>query len=502
MNLEPIATSSRSETYVRRNLFELPDVVSGYPPSTERSEFAPNHEAIVLTGSHTEDGNRTRRPNLPAVALERLRQFEIELSQVLEGEGERPSRPARPSLNTLSNSEQPSWVVLNSPVSPLRQNLPRRSLLESQVIRRRELSEDSSTFHGRHVAAREAAASSNSTELPRRFERDLEIFRSLTRQRRSEPVNSSENTPRTEIDRNTRSLDVNVLRGTQLTTSPTAIRGLVNFNNFRNRRPLRTDSRQPSTPSSGSQMADRLSLLSNLSVQNLSTPTSVASRERPLLFEEPSSYVNSPIEEDESRSYSVRRRINAQGDEVVHNITLDLEEDPTTWSLPVRERAQINSTVRTTRRLARPNYQRDAVPAVIPSSDRVRRNWAVLDPDGDILPWDEDEELDGARRGNQAPSLLVPLSRSSFFLDEDIDESPRVRINSRDIDDYAVADAAIDHIIECQCRNRLVIEPFGSDVPLCVDPLPMPLEKMIPSRKVPSSEGIPVDSKFAVLAGR
>ena len=420
----------------------------------------------MLTG---EDAGRTRRAGILPGVMERLRQIELS---------------ADTERRTLLNSAP---TVLNSPVSPPRQNaLSRRVLLESQSTRRRDLLEESSTFLGRHVAAREAAGS-NSNELYRRFERRLETFRSLARQRLSEPV--AESNHRTENDRSAHSLDVNVLRGAQLSASPTSIRGAVNFNSFRTRRPLRTDSRQPSTPSSGSQMADRLSLLSNLSVQNLSTPTAIA---RPLLFDEPSSYVSSPVEEDEPRSYSVRRRTNAQGDEVVHNITLDLEEDEST-----REQTAAMT------RMRRPNYQRSNVPpVVIPSSDRMRRNRGELIVDSDGDEEEEDPEGPSSRRRSQVPGLLVPLTRSSFSPDDDSDELPRVRLSSRDFDYYVVADAAIDNIIECRRRTQPSVESFGSDTPFYVDPLPMPLEKMIPSKDVLSNDGVHVHSQLAILAGR
>jgi hypothetical protein len=86
--------------------------------------------------------------------------------------------------------------------------------------------------------------------------------------------------------------------------------------------------------------SDRLSILSNFSVQNLATPTSAIARDRPLLFEEPLSYSNqrrdsrdiadSPIGSE--RSYFIHRRVNADGDELVHNINLEWDdEDPLSW---------------------------------------------------------------------------------------------------------------------------------------------------------------------------
>ncbi|KAJ7596596.1 hypothetical protein C8J56DRAFT_291507 [Mycena floridula] len=461
--------------------------------------YGPSHDAILLSGaSPAPPSDETidlaaLRTNLPLSTMDRLRQYEQ--SQVFEGEGDRPARQLHQLDTTVSD--------LSSTIR--QQNIARRSILESQLIRRRDLgsSDDGSTFLGRHVAAREAAnssspgsaasSSSSQNRIANRYsaaEREIENFRLLARQRRSEPVRTNRADSEyllalRQAERLTaRSLDINSARGPvtngQMTTSPTTIRGPSNPRTTRLR-----SSRQPSTPSSGSTNLERLSLLSNFSsVQNLSTPTSAA---RPLLFEEPTSYINPPspstrlIDEHESRAYSIRRTINLDGEEVVHNINLDWEDDDSLapWLIPPLP----------------PNLPRSARSNFRGNNDlgsREGRSWARLDLDGNEIPSDEEVELeqqrtlDRLRQRNRA-RILIPLSRNSFAPEYSFDEiSPIVRLNSRE--------------------TRLaasIPEFFGTNVPYKPDPLPMPLAEMLPRcRKTSLPPKSLAVHKNAVLAGR
>ncbi|KAJ7693535.1 hypothetical protein B0H17DRAFT_485841 [Mycena rosella] len=252
-------------------------------------------------------------------------------------------------------------------------------MLETQLARRRELlnSDDPATFIGRRVAAREAAGPSRSSEQQSpshadpllravEMERELIHLRALTQQRRTDPglnarMDRVDAMSRSDIIRAARSLDMESFRAGHRqqpsninTNAPSQHpRPPLNPRRWRAYRAA-AETRQSSNSSQPPASAhphpdrDRLSILSNFSVQNLATPTSAVARDRPLLFEEPLSYAGqrrdsrdiaeSPIGSE--RSYFIHRRVNADGDELVHNINLEWDdEDPLSWLMPsTRER--------------------------------------------------------------------------------------------------------------------------------------------------------------------
>lgn len=282
-----------------------------------------------------------------------------------------------------SNIELPRprrQIQLPSPSSsaePLQQPaIPRRSMLETQLARRRELynSDDPATFIGRRVAAREAAGPSRAVDPPPQppmdpilraveMERELIHLRALSQQRRTDPGMASASRAadamsRSEIIRAARSLDMESFRAghrqqpsTINTNMPVHPRPPQNPRRWRAYRAA-AETRQNSNtqpPASSHPDRDRLSILSNFSVQNLGTPTSAIVGNRPLLFEEPLSYtgqrrdsrdiVESPVGSE--RSYFIHRRVNADGDELVHNINLEWDdEDPLSWLMSARERGE------------------------------------------------------------------------------------------------------------------------------------------------------------------
>jgi hypothetical protein len=94
--------------------------------------------------------------------------------------------------------------------------------------------------------------------------------------------------------------------------------------------------------------SERLSFLSNFAVQNSPTPSNNVPN-RPLIFDEPSSYVSPELNDPSSeprrhsvsesafqgRNYVVHRTYNRDGEELVHNITIDWgDRDPLSWLMP------------------------------------------------------------------------------------------------------------------------------------------------------------------------
>jgi hypothetical protein len=260
----------------------------------------------------------------------------------------------------------------------------------------------------------------------------------------------------------------------------------------------------------------RLSALSNFSTfDNLGSPSTPHSRERPILFDEPYSYVQpSPrlrrSSEDlgttvgDNRSYLIRRMLDADGDELVHNINLGSwdEDDPSAWlmpdpSLPTPRRVRGNV------HLQRSDYPTSQPPPQIP---RRRRGWARLDPDGNEIPTDEEEEIERTRSQFRVRALhnarssshiqpdvttLMPVTRTSILHEPGDEEVARVRINAQDSTRYtpSVADrsrrpggVSSGHRPTNSTAETVVLHSphlFGSSLPFLVDPLPMPLDDMI-----------------------
>lgn len=422
---------------VRRSLLELSDAIPtrDWENRVEGdSELRPRHDAIMLTGSMFDDSGESSdepfeverlRGALPAMEgrdLERQSdsaRSSLYLDFVRENDmSDVPSRYSRLPLAPLGSISEsttpppapaPPPLILNSPISPPR--LPRRSLLESGLLRRRELSDDPSTTTGRRVAALEAAGSSNYAEspvamsgsdelltLPLSAERDFEHLRSIVRQRRSDPGVSArvdlllENIRRTNADRPTRSLDTpNAPRnGSQNTSNPTP-RTSYGSRRFRYSRP--TSMQSPVSSSS-----DRLSLLSNFSIQNLPTPTSSILSHPPLLFDEPLSYVQpsdpnfqsrsaldrdgSTAEDQERRGYYISRRLNSEGQEHVHNVQVDWPDDAMAWLMPTRDRLLQDQSAQSRIHTRRPRDGTITGPRVTtsppPEPTAHRRHWGEL----------------------------------------------------------------------------------------------------------------------------
>lgn len=309
---------------VRLSLIQLQESYNSFASRFPDQVIGPNHDAIVLTGDSTSE-----EPQSPAGQLS---QYEIDFETATSS-----NAPARSGWDTYfpdsfttgptdplaTRNSVASSISLNSPVSPHRSLPSRRSLFDANSSQRRE-SDDPSTSLGRQVAARQSNQSSPSqNSLPadivaqqqylreaQQTVRELErISNEYQRRLGSMPelpplqeLSSME--PILEYPRPTpaeilsrRSLDANVLQATNQTvqssqTNSSLMPPRLTSNGRRWPRLSRADIRQGSiqSPSSSRSDATRLSMLSNFSINNMSTPSSAVNRDRPLLFDEPMSY--------------------------------------------------------------------------------------------------------------------------------------------------------------------------------------------------------------------
>jgi hypothetical protein len=262
----------------------------------------------------------------------------------------------------------------------------------------------------------------------------------------------------------------------------------------------------------------------------------------------------------ESRSYRVRRRLNADGDELMHTLDMDpgsanLQDPP--WDMPSRRRlpALILPLGDLEETLVADNAQRslggstvridDATPHPLPTAvgRRIptrRRAWGLwnilliyiivlifpalarLDADGNEIPTDEEDALERARAQVRVREQSFS-SQNLFQMVRDrlsAAERPNEEIDSSSTTQPSVP-GAIDENSVPQTRVRINSpEAMETDSsfdqsdflttqrfsPYHVNPLPMPLEDMVvsyskPQPRVYSAEIVQV-SRFAHLAGR
>ncbi|KAG6919543.1 hypothetical protein DXG01_004206 [Tephrocybe rancida] len=443
-----------------------------------------------------------------------------------------PLRTSVQTRNTPSSSNHP--VIPHPPYPQVY-----RSQLDSRFSRRREsLADDASTSLGRRIAAREAAGATgstpvspayshflsryegNSAQLLAALEREFEQFRQPSlpqsppvRPRTEFTRTASTNAPvapngpraadirRQIITQNLQDLEASRANNSSLVPQPESLRRRLTGSIF------------PSRSSTMSTQSERLSLLSNLSsIQNLPTPLSATSS-RPLIFEEPSSYVRAADFTNESRdsawstnygeeadrSYVVRRRYNADGEEHVHPINLEWLDDAPMYTGPgaIRRSAQRG----------------------LPEASTRRRGWARLDADGNEIPSEEEEELERARaeyrrhaQSQRGPvqitdpgyhSLQAPTTSASLTPGDGEDDPmaglmPRVRLGHLGSRDYhgSVMDSVMKvDLISVEQRAPVPVAPFRPN------PLPTPIDDMIwtPPKRKHRVKGV---AKTASFAGR
>ncbi|KAJ6574012.1 hypothetical protein DFH09DRAFT_1078939, partial [Mycena vulgaris] len=541
---------------VRRSLVELtePTPISDLDATYLSGNIGPGHSALLLSTSPVDESSDTDdaidfqslRSNLAAV--DRQTQDYLDRFAPSSWSDHHPNAftPEHPRVQLPSPS---------SPAEPLQQNtLPRRSMLETQLRARRELlnSDDPATLsadasllvNSRPVrSAEQPSASASPTDPALRaveMERELIHLRALTHQRRTDPgLNRVDAMSRSEIIRAARSLDMESFRAgrqqpsnisTNVPIHPRPPPNPRRWRAYRAAAETRQSSSSTQSPASAHPDRDRLSILSNFSVQNLTTPTSaitptpdsVATRET----------AESPIGSE--RSYFIHRRVNADGDELVHNINLEWDdEDPLSWLMPSRERSVSDMPDYSAfpRRRYGPQmfdgYERNeplrGSRAPPPMPEPRRRGWARLDHDGNAIPSDEEEELersraeyrvralyqarasaaavtsraerraqssidvptlDNERSGGAFSNLITRTSVSPDDYPTRETTSPRVRLNSRDSvsGQRQGFGTVIDSVLAVDNRPRQAqagsdpyTTSYGSSAPFVVDPLPIPL---------------------------
>jgi hypothetical protein len=383
---------------VRRNLLELSETL---PASQRRAsgpnDIGPEHEAITLTealvdaSAPPDEDFRSQPVQSMHSLMGRLRRYE-RLLGLEDGHGRDSDTPIS-STSALPPRAPSQSSSVPSPLSPQRSNHPpRRTQLENHFSRRRDAnSDDASTSIGRRVAAREAAGFTPARTFSRfaLVERELEDLRLSLRQRRTEPQRLDTLVEHRREERVAQiESRINSLTAPSNNASPTRPR-LDSRPRPEPRRRL-AESTYSQSPTSISTYSERLSLLSNLSVQNLATPGS-ASIARPLLFDEPSSYIpaanfaplSEPRAAGEDRNYVVRRRMNADGEEHIHPINLDWSDEEMTWMIPrdLQDETSYDpppTSSRPSRASARYHPRRDTIQSTqTPLGRQRRRGWGT-----------------------------------------------------------------------------------------------------------------------------
>ncbi|KAJ7226013.1 hypothetical protein GGX14DRAFT_350210 [Mycena pura] len=523
---------------VRRSLGEL--MAEPLPsPESVAGIMGPNHSALVLTASPVEESSDANdvidfqrlRSNLAEVD----RQTQEYLDRFAPGSWSDHQQVSSAAVlpRTRSHMQLPSPSPSSS--EPLHHlTIPRRSMLESQLTRRREVlnPDDATTFIGRRVAAREAAGTSRPLDTPpsshmdpslRAAEMERELLYLRTPTRRTDPgmvaTARADALSRSELVRAARSLDMDIIRAGQRqqpTNAPSHPWQPRRWRTYRAAAETRANSSTQSPQASLPPHPDRLSLLSNFSVQNFSTPTSALPRDRPLLFEEPLSYVNGQRRDSRDadspggseRSYFIHRRLNADGDELVHNINLEWDDDdPLSWLIPSREHSMNENPDFYRRRVASsdPHDRSDSgrgargpLP-LEPIPEPRRRGWARLDLDGNPIPSDEEEELERSRAEYRIRALYQARASAAAA-------SSRVEWSAQSSNDMPVHShhdvGAFSNLITRTSVASLDTS-YGSAVPYVVDPLPIPLSEMVLSKNDRNHRAAAVRvSRHAGLGGR
>ncbi|KAF7306495.1 hypothetical protein MIND_00440800 [Mycena indigotica] len=507
---------------IRRSL----DLSNDSMPSPD--PMGPNHSALLLTASPIEDEGSDAEDGID-FSDRQARDY-----PPFSWSDHQPVPPPPPRSRGLQ-LPSPSPSTSEPLYMPLRFGLGSHAPPRNQSIM-----DDAATLLGRNVAQREAAGPSSRPLVDPGFEHEMVQWRNITR--RTDPGTSASRVDalsRSELMRNARSLD---------TEPPHPRQQLANIstnvphawpprNRWRVYRPneTRQGSNSVQSPSSAQPRprpppTDRLSLLSNFStMQNLATPTSTLSRDRPLLFEEPQSYINSRrgsremFESPAERNYFIHRRLNADGDELVHNINLDWDDDdPLNWIMPMNHMNHPPNPRRRRQRYRITNT-RDLIPTP-PSPEPRRRGWARLDQDGNAIPSDEEEELERERaeyrvRAMQQtreanPDAWSLATRPTVSHDEDgqLSRVPRVHLNAGPgvvLPPRTGYGSVLDSVLAVdnrrsrasRVRNIPTDVPYGSAEPFVVNPLPMPLPLNKGKGKAVNGPGMRVSSG-AAFAGR
>ncbi|KAF8912924.1 hypothetical protein CPB84DRAFT_1759882 [Gymnopilus junonius] len=466
---------------VRRNLLQLsetqPTLEGGTSHSVgDRDEIRPAHEALLLSGGELEEYNQgVQRAWTPPV-----RSMPPSPSQHSGGTDDYLP-PASSLSDTTGLSGSPAFFQIPgnqesdpSTRPPRFRSRRERSPTDMQFFYRRASSPDSaSTTRGLRVAAREAQGQDSSVDF---HAYAAEFDRLLTRQRER----------MAELQRTTEARD------TQRTGPVSAIppHPLISTTPWRSPDPRRWRSfRPPNARQSSTEIMNQFeplsSMLDRASSSDGSRPPWSTERRPPYL------------------AHSNRETLFSE--DMSNNINIDWSDDDfISWlfpeqdshSLPPRDLASqlptdpsANAeTIRVTR-----TTNTTLSPAEHPPP---RRGWARLDPDGNEIPENEEEELERSRTQYRLRALQQTRQsgRASGGLFQDF---------SRQRSMYgSVLDATL-HVQEE--RQRSVPAHSNDSTRLYVDPLPIPLAAMVLDPETPQQNDIGVDvviPHYACIAGR
>jgi hypothetical protein len=505
VNIDPLESAYRRIREVRRSLLELSASMSSQP-SSDHDSFHPGHEAIYLTGHRSSTIDQTREAS-PSVEAAHHTRPTVDVFPPFPSYGvvhRRGLPPVTDRRSAVPRHRPALSPTGNSQIGPEIEMALARLRTASQIVRRTAMEgppsaqdgDDPRTALGRRVAAREAAPSQRprihddeivpleqtSSDLYGGIE-DLQnrLHGLLARvMERSSTTSAPENGP------------PGPTRPPPVETAPP--RSWFPADAARSVEPIRTDH------------SGRLSVLSNIPARNFSTPSSVFSAERALLFDEPTSYLDETdvlYPQSSDRSYVVRRTL-VNGREVIHTLP-SLQADAMSWMMP----PQLQRTQALHRSMER--ARRTGPPHLLP--DRIPR----LDLDGNEITTIVEEQLDDPpyefivriRRSNsgqtvtgsgpspptrQTSSREWPPRRGTNVvpqawpapapsLDYDPDVVHRTPFHP-DVSAYTLASSLVDSVVAHHATLRQEPEPLHSPFitfdpsDVYVDPLPMPLSEM------------------------
>ncbi|KAJ3510861.1 hypothetical protein NMY22_g15843 [Coprinellus aureogranulatus] len=269
----------------------------------------------------------------------------------------------------------------------------------------------------------------------------------------------------------------------------------------------------------------RLSILSGSlhDIQNFASPASATGPSlplgpRPLIFDEPENWVESPRatldnadlmvdEVSAGRSYLVRRRITPEGSERVQSVTMPEWSDADVLGIYApRTEASTNEELARRRTIIQAandrRSQTRSSPSPVNYSTPERRRWVRLDADGNEVLLNEEQELERARmelrlrRARDAPSLAL-------LFDPD-GGSPRSQWYRAPEGGYTVDPTVVAYSDPYDVAATDDVE-HKDYLPRRWDPLPMALHEMVVLGKRPrgldDDVAVVVDS-LASFAGR
>ncbi|KIL70567.1 hypothetical protein M378DRAFT_471252 [Amanita muscaria Koide BX008] len=486
--------------------------------------------------------SRDIRSSLQAThARVRQARYERELRALSQGRHDGPATNnpvSTSSSHLLMNPGHEAVVLAEAPDTPSRPsaafnstvNRSYRPQLDSYLTRRNY--DDSATLIGRRIAAREAGQHTPHGEsawsVADIFRRDRDVVPELSSEdfQTQQPLDDRPSeSGRGDGGRND-SLPRRRVSGPELDFTRGDLRNVLEPTYPSRGSVSNYSSRSSSLISSVLNMSRRLSLLTEVSLRNFSSPSSTILQSSefdeppvPLSSDSPGQTMNGTAEG--RRRYVIRRRLDSLGEEVVRHIHLDFEDQALSGLPPgsgERNSAQELSFVRNS------NIHHSFPSNMFPSSrlesnlplssgPATRRHvWSGLDADGDEIPMDEEEELERLRMDYRVRAQSRIGQRDGpVYSDMPLSESP---IND-------TVPLPYDHLAHESLHGRVVygsmddsIAVAGTDAhgrpkvwndtgPFRPSILPIPLSEMIPSldSSCTKDHTIPV-SEFAHFACR